>query len=94
MEAGAGAGTWAGAGAGFVPGGLCCFNIMFCSISPVCLTLLASVIGMHDLTPGLGGSRGKETGLEGMEATIGSAFGNLTRPGSAIGGEGTMRESL
>lgn len=49
---------------------------------------------MHGLTPGLGGGRGEETGLEGMETAIGSAFGNLTRPGPAIGGEGTVGDSL
>lgn len=94
VEAVAGAGAWAGAGAGLVPGSFCCLSIMFCSISPVCLTLLVSAGWMHGLTPGLGGGRGEEAGLEGMEVAIGSAFGNLTRPGPAIGGERTVGDSL
>ena len=52
---------------------------------------------MDALTPGLGGSRGKETGLEGMEGTeaaIGSALGSLPRPGLAIGGGGMVGDNL
>lgn len=67
---------------------------MFCSISPFSLTLPGSAGWMDALIPGLGGSRGKEAGLEGMAAAIGSALGNLTRPGLAVGGGGTVGVSL
>lgn len=77
-----------------MPAGLWCFSIMFCSISPVCLTLIGSAGWLDALMPRLGGGRGKETGLEGMGAgIIGSARGNLIRPGPAIGG-GTVGDNL
>lgn len=92
VEVGAGAEATAGAGAGvgLGAGGFWCLSIMFCSISPVCLTFPGSPGWVDALTPGYGGGRGKE----GLEAAIGSTLGNLTRPGLAIGGGGTVGDSL
>lgn len=83
---GTGVEAWACAGdaggGGLKAAGFWCLIIMFCSISPVCLTLFESGDCMDALMPEFGGSRGKEPGLEGMEAAIiGSALGSLTRPG-------------
>lgn len=77
---------------GLVPGGL---SIKFCSISPVCLTLLASAgwSWSPGLSPGLGGNRGKETGLAGMDGIIGSSFESLTSR-AAVGGERARGDSL
>lgn len=77
-----------------MPGGLGCLSIMFCSISPVCFTLVASAGWIDGLTPGFGGGRGKATGLAGTGAATGSTLGNLIMPGPAIAGGGTMGDSL
>lgn len=49
---------------------------------------------MDGLTPGWGGGRGKKAGLEGMGDAIGSALGNLIRPGPAITGGGIVGDTL
>lgn len=53
-----------------------------------------SVPWIPGLDPVLGGIRGKETGLEGVGVAIGSALGNLTSPGPAIGGKGVAGDTL
>lgn len=69
-----------------MPRGLGCLSIMFCRITPVCLTLLASVGWIDAPTPGLRGVRGTNAGLKGLEATAASGLGNLTSPGPVTGG--------
>lgn len=90
----AGVGAWGGAGAGLGPGGLGCLAILVCSISPVCFTLLKFGGWMAGLTPGCGGVHGEEVLLDEREVAAGSILGNRPGPGPAIGGEGTVGDSL
>lgn len=98
VEEWAGEWAWAGAGAGaragLMPGCLWFHIILFCSISPVCFTLVVSAGWMDGLTPGFGGGRGKAACLEGMGAAIGSALENLIMPGPAIADGSTVGDSL
>lgn len=91
----AGDGGWLGPGAGpLPPGGFGCFSFKFCSISPACLTLLASADWRPALIPGLRGGRGKDAGLAGMDGIVGSPIGSLSGPGPGSGGERTVGGSL
>ena len=94
VEEWAGEWAWAGARAGLMPGGFWVLSIMFCSISPVCFTLVVSAGWIDGLIPGFRGGRGKAADLEGMGAAIGSALGNLIIPGPAIEDERTVGDSL
>lgn len=49
---------------------------------------------MAGLNPGCGGVHGEEALLDETEAAAGSILGNRPGPGPAIGGEGTVGDSL
>lgn len=93
VRAGPGPGPGPG-GRALLPRGFGCLSIKFCSISPVCLTLLVSAGWGEALSPGLRGDRGKEAGLTGMDEVAGSPTGSLSGPGPPAGGERTVGDSL